>query len=113
MNLSEGVLIEAKRLETQGAFRLNQVQKQELSNFNKENDLLPLDNFWCATCVRNSLYAVIRFINSLKKQPKLQSMSMIKPVETLSFIELKAMAKAKGVGYDRYTKKDELINLLQ
>lgn len=109
MNLSKGILDAITRLQNTGSFHLNAVQKRELSNFNKQNNLKELDNFDCATCVRDCLYAAGRFLKTYRDAPKLQRLDMQKKPKDMKFTELKKFCKDKGIEFKRSDKKTDLI----
>jgi len=113
MSLSNEIIQQVERLQNTGAFSVNASQKKEIARFTKEHGLKELQNMNCATCVRDSLFSIARYLKNKKKTPRLIKDKMVKKPEDMKRPELMSACKDKGLKFGRYAKKDELIQLLK
>lgn len=100
------------RLKNTGAFALSMPLKKELKELCKEYGVeTDLSNLSCGVCLRNAMYNLSRHIERYDDKPVLQ-MKMVKDLDNMTYQELKAHAKDKGIKAGR-VKKEELIEIIK
>jgi poly-D-alanine transfer protein DltD len=100
------------KLQNIGSFNLSVTLKNELKELLESNSLPELTNLSCGTCIRKSMYDLIRFQNQKDSTPVLQ-MSFEKKPNEMSYKELRSACKAKGIKTGKNPTKINLINLLK
>ena len=93
---SNELQLQLDRYQKQGYYKVNQRVKREIKQLTAELGLEPYNNFGCGTCTRDAMQRLINFFAQKDSTPVLQ-MNMVKNLDELSWHELKAHAKAKGV----------------
>lgn len=103
------------KLQNIGSFNLSMTLKTELQELLKDSSLPELTNLSCGTCLRKSMYDLIR-LN--KQQDSTPVLSIKKPItfekkpNEMSYKELRAACKAKGIKTGRNPNANQLIKLL-
>jgi len=106
IRVSEGLQLQMDRLQKSGSFSVNDKQKKELQRILVSLGYTAYNNFRCGVCTRDAMNWLLAFQMRFKDTPKLQ-MNMVKSLDELTWHELKAHAKAKGV--KTYGKNREQI----
>lgn len=122
MKPSTDLQLQMNKLQNIGSFRLSTFHKKELVKLLESNSLPVLANLSCGTCVRKSMYDLIRFNDHRGSTPVLQKapsngvlsrpMSMDKKPTEMNYKELRATCKAKGIKTGKHPKKVDLIKML-
>lgn len=111
MNVSDRLKSQMTRLQKTGAFSIGVNEKKELQAHLQVIGARRLDNLSCGVCVRNAMYDLINYLHKADDKPKLQFKGVKEP-EELSYKELRATVKARGL-LKKHMTKEEMINALK
>lgn len=112
MKISPQLQSQIERLKNTGAFGLSKPQKEELRELTKQIGCTELKQLDCGTCLRDAMYNVIRFLDQKTTRPKLQ-MKMVKTPDEMTYQELRAEAKRKGIKLGSNPTKQQLKDALK
>lgn len=115
MKISEELSQQAERYERTRSFNLSNILKVELAAWYKDTQGKTL-NIGCGTCIRNAIRDLVAERNQ-STQPAIRRVpfkGIVQPkpktIEEMSYKELRAMAKEKGI--KGTLKREEYIALL-
>ena len=112
MNVSDKLQSQMTRLQRTGAFSISINEKKELREHLETIGARKLDNLSCGVCVRNAMYDLINYLHDENtEKPKLQFKGVKEP-EELSYKELRATVKARGL-LKKHMTKEEMIKALK
>ena len=111
MNVSDKLRSQITRLQRTGAFSISVNEKKELRDHLEAIGARKLDNLSCGVCVRNAMYDLINYLHQVDEKPKLQFKGVKEP-EELSYKELRATVKARGL-LKKHMTKEQMIKALK
>ena len=115
--ISEELKTQAERYQRSRSFALNDRLKADLSVWYTQHKAAKL-NTGCSTCIRNAMRDLCHYIQDLKaneeKPAKIQFIGVKQyNYDALSYNQLKAAAKEKGLDLGQAPKKSELLIALK
>lgn len=116
MKISEDLKQQVERYERTRSFNLNNVLKFELAAWYRDTQAKTL-NISCGTCIRNAMRDIVAWSKQASKEPSIRRIPFKgivqdkpKTITEMSYKELRAMAKDKGI--KGTLKREEYIALL-
>lgn len=109
MNISEQLRGQVERFNRTRSFALDNPAKKELAAWNKAAGFGTL-NIGCSTCIRNAMQ---KLSNEVTLTPKISFIGVKqKSITEMTFNELKAEAKKRGLNLPSTSKKVDIIKAL-
>ena len=116
MKISKDLQQQVERYGRTSSFNLNNVTKNELAAWYKDTQNKTL-NISCGTCLRNAMRDIVAWFKRTSKEPAIRRVPFKgivqdkpKTISEMSYKELRAMAKDKGI--KGTLKREEYIALL-
>ena len=115
--ISEELLTQVQRYQRSRSFALNEMMKEELAVWYKLQKQATL-NKKCGTCIRNAMNDLVKWYQEDKAQEvkpaKIQfiGVKQERPLDKMSYNDLKALAQERGLKMGQAPKKAELIKAL-
>ena len=115
MKISEDLRIQMERYGRTSSFNLNNITKNELAIWYRDVQGKVL-NISCGTCIRNAMRDLVANMQNKPAQPSIRKVvpfkgiTESKPLTEMSYKELRALAKERGI--KGTLKRDEYIEQL-
>ena len=112
MNISNELQSQVDRYNQTRSFALDAILKNELAQWYKQNGFGTL-NIGCATCIRNAMQKLCNAQAEFKAMPKIHFVGIKKDsITSMTFNQLKAEAKKRGITMPSTSTKQDLIKAL-